>query len=157
MRQLLSPICGAREHDSISLYIGAVNDATELPDPPATEVVNAALQLFAICLPLQTPKIQESILEQMTSFLSANSLQRDINRKTAMMVNMACALLLTLKVAVKETKSPSGSLKGSAVEKVMQDLLHVSVLLVPRRSRIDACRYLSYFQIRTFVTLPGKL
>jgi hypothetical protein len=108
------------------LYIGTTNDATELPDPPATEVVNAALQLFAICLPLQTPKIQESILEQMTSFLSANSLQRDINRKTAMMVNMACALLLTLKVAVKETRSPSGSLKGVAVEKVMQDLLHVS-------------------------------
>ncbi|KAH8726034.1 HEAT repeat protein-like protein [Phaeosphaeriaceae sp. PMI808] len=128
-RTLLSPICGAREHDSISLYIGGADDVTELPDPPATEVVNAALQLFAICLPLQTPKIQESILEQMTSFLSANSLQRDINRKTAMMVNMACALLLTLKVAVKETRSAPGSLKGVAVEKVMQDLLHIFVIL----------------------------
>ncbi|KAH3955539.1 hypothetical protein HBI81_036910 [Parastagonospora nodorum] len=128
-RALLSPICGAREHDSISLYIGAADDVAELPDPPATEVVNAALQLFAICLPLQTPKIQESILEQMTSFLSASSLQRDINRKTAMMVNMACALLLALKVAVKETRSPSGSLKGVAVEKVMQDLLHMFVIL----------------------------
>jgi hypothetical protein len=61
----------------------------------------------------------------MTSFLSANSLQRDFNRKTAM-INMASALLLTLKVAVKETRSPAGSLKGTAVEKVMQDLLHVS-------------------------------
>ena len=108
------------------MYIGAADDATELPDPPATEVVNAALQLFAICLPLQTAKIQESILEQMTSFLSANSLQRDINRKTAMMVNMACALLLALKVAVKETRSAPGSLKGAAIERVMQDLLHVS-------------------------------
>lgn len=110
------------------MYIGAADDATELPDPPATEVVNAALTLFAICLPLQTAKIQESILEQMTSFLSASSLQRDINRKTAMMVNMATALLLTLKVAVKETKSAAGSLKGTAIEKVMQDLLHVSTL-----------------------------
>ncbi|KAF2025000.1 HEAT repeat protein-like protein [Setomelanomma holmii] len=128
-RTLLSPICGAREHDSISLYIGAANDASELPDPPATEVVNSALQLFAICLPLQTPKIQESILEQMTSFLSASSLQRDINRKTAMMVNMACALLLTLKVTVKETQSAAGNLKSSAVEKVMQDLLHMFVIL----------------------------
>jgi hypothetical protein len=116
------------------LYIGASNDATELPDPPATEVVNAALKLFAICLPLQTPKIQESILEQMTSFLSANSLQRDVNRKTAMMVNMACALLLALKVAVKETRSPPGSLKGTAVEKVMQDLLHVSASKIHHHS-----------------------
>jgi hypothetical protein len=84
------------------------------------------LQLFAICLPLQTPKIQESILEQMTSFLSANNLQRDTNRKMAMMVNIAYALLSALKVAVKETRSPSGDLKGSAVEKVIQELLHVS-------------------------------
>lgn len=88
--------------------------------------MNAALQLFAICLPLQTPKIQESILEQMTSFLSANILQRDINRKAAMMVNIAYALLSALKVAVKETRSPPGDLKGSAVEKVIQGLLHVS-------------------------------
>ena len=124
--QLLSPICGAREHDSISLYIRTSDDSHELPDPPATEVVNAALQLFAICLPLQTARIQESILEQMTSFLSASSLQRDINRKTAMMVNIAYAVLSALKVAVKETRSAPGSLKGPAVEKVMQDLLHVS-------------------------------
>jgi hypothetical protein len=46
-----------------------------------------------------------------------------------MMVNMACALLCALKVAVKETRSPPGSLKGTAVEKVMQDLLHVSKYL----------------------------
>ena len=129
MFQLLSPICSAREHDSLSLYIGPSTDATELPDPPATEVVNAALQLFAICLPLQTPKVQESILEQITSFLSASSLQRDINRKTAMMVNIAYALLAALKVAVKETHSASGNLKGPAVEKVMQELLHVSISL----------------------------
>jgi hypothetical protein len=128
-RTLLSPICGAREHDSISLYNNASHDSTELPDPPATEVVNSALQLFAICLPLQAPKVQESILEQMTSFLSASSLQRDVNRRTAMMVNIAYALLSALKVAVKETRSASGSLKGMAVEKVMQELLHIFVIL----------------------------
>jgi hypothetical protein len=43
---------------------------------------------------------------------------------------MASALLLTLKVAVKETNSAAGSLKGSAIEKVMQDLLHVSSPLI---------------------------
>ncbi|ORY03582.1 HEAT repeat protein-like protein [Clohesyomyces aquaticus] len=128
-RTLLSPICGAREHDSISLYIGSTNDFEDLPDPPATEVVNAALQLFAIALPLQTPKIQESILEQLTSFLSASSLQRDSNRKAAMMVNIAFALLAASKVAVKETSSAPGSLKGAAVEKVMQELLHVFIIL----------------------------
>lgn len=43
-----------------------------------------------------------------------------------MMVNIAYALLGALKVAVKETRSPSGDLKGAAVEKVIQELLHVS-------------------------------
>ncbi|KAF2471256.1 ARM repeat-containing protein [Lindgomyces ingoldianus] len=128
-RTLLSPIVGALEHDSISLYIGNTSDFEDLPDPPATEVVNAALQLFAIALPLQTPKIQESILEQLTSFLSANNLQRDSYRKAAMMVNIAFALLAASKVAVKETGSAPGDLRGSAVEKVMQELLHVFIVL----------------------------
>ena len=90
-------------------------------------MVNAAINLFAICLPLQTPKVQESILEQVSSFLSANSLQRDPARKAAMIINIALALLSVLKVAVKETRSASGDLKGSAVEKVMQDLIHVRI------------------------------
>jgi hypothetical protein len=127
--KLLSPICGAREHDSISLYIGKSDDVDELPHPPATEVVNSSLQLFAICLPLQTPKIQESIIEQMTSFLSANSLQRDTNRKAAMMVNIAYGLLSALKVTVKETRCVPGDLRASPVEKVIQELLHVGVPL----------------------------
>jgi hypothetical protein len=122
----LSPVCGAQEHDSIFLYVRKHDDINELPDPPATQVVNSALQLFAICLPLQTPKIQESILEQMTSFLSANSLQRDTHRKTAMMVNIAYALLSALKVAVRETRCTPGDLRGPAAEKVIQELLHVS-------------------------------
>lgn len=90
-------------------------------------MVNAAINLFAICLPLQTPKVQESILEQISSFLSANSLQRDPARKAAMIINIALALLSALKVAVKETRSASGDLKGPAVEKVMQDLIHVCI------------------------------
>lgn len=97
-----------------------------LPNPPATEVVNSALQLFAICLPLQTARIQESILEQITSFLSAGNLQRDPNRKSAMMVNIAYALLGALKVAVRETRSAPGDLRRDPVEKAIQELLHVS-------------------------------
>jgi hypothetical protein len=46
----------------------------------------------------------------------------------AMMVNIAYALLSALKVAVRETRCPPGDLKGSAVEKVIQELLHVSLV-----------------------------
>ncbi|GME34728.1 Armadillo-like helical protein [Neofusicoccum parvum] len=139
---LLSPVCNAREHDSISLYIGKDTDNDELPDPPATEVVNAALNLFAILLPLQTPKVQESILEQITSFMSANSLQRDPARKAAMTVNIAAALLGALKVANKETLSAAGDLKGQAVEKVMQEMLHTLIVDTDQYVRNVACEAL---------------
>ena len=93
----------------------------------------------------------------MTSFLSASSLQRDINRKTAMMVNIAYAVLSALKVAVKETRSAPGSLKGPAVEKVMQDLLHVSQ---PQRyfclTRTDFVSCLLSFPIPSSATLPVR-
>lgn len=101
-------------------------DYDGLPSPPATEVVNAAIKLFAVSLPLQPAKVQESILEQMATMLSATPLQRDPARKAAMTVNVAVALLITLKVAVKETSSSPGDLTNAAVERIMQNMLRVS-------------------------------
>jgi HEAT repeat-containing protein 5 len=120
---LISPICSSLEHDSLTLYVDGLTDSQSLSDPPATEVVNAAIKLFAIAFPLTPPKIQESILEQIATFLSAGSLQRDPGRKAAMNINVAAALLSTLKVAVKETQSPCGDLTTGAVERLMQEII----------------------------------
>jgi hypothetical protein len=125
---LLSPICSSLEHDSISLYLGDFDEETALPDPPATEVVNIAIKLFAIAFPITPPKIQESILEQIATFLSAGSLQRDPGRKAAMNVNIATALYSTLKVTVKETSSPQGDVTNAAVEKLMQEIIRSFVI-----------------------------
>jgi hypothetical protein len=125
---LLSPICSSLEHDSLSLYLGNLGKSDTLPDPPATEVVNIAIKLFAIAFPLTPPKIQESILEQVATFLSAGSLQRDPGRKAAMNINVATALFSTLKVAVKETQSPPGDLTNPAVEKLMQEMIRTFVI-----------------------------
>ncbi len=95
-----------------------------------TEVVNAAIELFAITLPLQTPRVQESIVEEIATLLSAQSLHRNPGRKAAMIANVAVALLYTLRVAVKETSAAPGSLKNNATEKIMQELLQVSYLCV---------------------------
>ena len=110
----------------MSLYVDVHDAVEELADPPATEVVNAAISLFAIALPLQAPRVQESILEHMATSLSTNSLPRDPARKAAMTVNIAVALLATSKVAVNETPCEPGNLKSPEVEKPFQDLLHVS-------------------------------
>lgn len=120
---LVSPICPSLEHDSLTLYVSDPDELESLPDPPATEVVNIAIKLFSIAFPLTPPKIQESILEQVATFLSAGSLNRDPGRKAAMNVNIATALLSTLKVAVKETRSPSGDLTNPAVERLLQEMV----------------------------------
>jgi len=127
-RLLLSPVCGSLEHDASLLYIGGVDDVCSLPDPPATEAVNMAIQLFAFVFPLTPAKVQESVLEQVTTFTAAGSLQRDPGRRAAIKVNVATALLSTLRVAVKETKSPSGDITNIAVEKLIQELLRDYVL-----------------------------
>lgn len=125
---LQSPVCGSLEHDASMLYIGGVDDGSTDPDPPATEVINSAIQLFAFAFPLTPAKVQESILEQIRTFASAGSLQRDPGRKAAINVNLATAVLCTMRVAVKETSSPSGDIANIAVERLLQDIVRDFVL-----------------------------
>ncbi|PSR94602.1 armadillo-type protein [Coniella lustricola] len=125
---LLSPVCGALEHDASTLYIGGPAPFSCTSDPPATEVVNMAIQLFAFAFPLTPSKVQESILEQIATFMAAGSLERDNARRAAITVNVAAAYLSTLKVAVKETQSPSGNITNIQVEKLFQDMIRVFVL-----------------------------
>lgn len=109
----------------MSLYTGTISHPHNLPDPPATEVVNAAIKLFAAALPLQSSRVQESILEQMSTFLNAEHLQRDPGRKAAMAVNVVTALLATLKVAAGETHLSAGDLRSPSVEKALHEQLNV--------------------------------
>lgn len=126
---LQSPVCGTLEHDASLLYIRSSEDgAPTLPDPPATEVVNMAIQLFAFVFPLTPPKVQESVLEQVTTFVAAGSLQRDPGRKAAINVNVGTALLSTLRVTMRETKCPPGNITDMAVEKLLQEMLRDIVL-----------------------------
>lgn len=129
---MTSPICHAREHDAILLYSTQAQDRPSALDPPYTGVVNAAIELFAVSLPLQSPKVQESSVEQIATLLSANSLNRNPGRKSAMTVNISVALLYALQVAVKETSFTPGSLKYPATEKIMQELLQVCLPLNPQ-------------------------
>ena len=125
------------------MHIRGDDGVEELPDPPATEVVNAAIGLFAVALPLQDPKIQESTLEQLITLLSTKSLQRDPGRKAAITVNIVLALLGALKVAMGETLAVPGNLKYPAVEKCLGDLLRVSVFACITRDRwTDRSRFL---------------
>lgn len=127
-RLLQSPVCGTLEHDASLLYIGDNGDSVSSPDPPATEVINTAIQLFAFAFPATPAKVQESILEQIKTFASAGSLQRDPGRRAAVTVNVATAILATMRVAVRETASPPGDVSNMAVERLLQDIVRDFVL-----------------------------
>ncbi|KAL8994660.1 MAG: hypothetical protein Q9188_007003 [Gyalolechia gomerana] len=120
---LMTPICGAREYDSVYVHTRNGLRARALPDPPATEVVNSAITLFAAVFPSQSPKVQEFVLEQLITHLSAGALQRAPGRRAAVAVNTAIALLGALKVAVGEISAEPGDLKHPAVERALQALL----------------------------------
>lgn len=119
------PIFGAQEHDSVCLYTGHQDNDDSLPDPPATELVNAAIVLFATAFPLQSSTIQEGVLEQLATFLSSSSLHKDPGRKAAVTVNAAMALLSALKVAVGETIAEHGDLRNPSVERNIEEILRV--------------------------------
>lgn len=121
----MCPINGALEHDSVYVHIDEQFGANEPPDPPGTEVVNSAITLFAIALPLQNPKVQEGVLEQLATHLSSSSLQRDPGRKAAITANAAMALLGALKVTMGETLAERGDLRHPTVERYLQEILRV--------------------------------
>ncbi|KAL2828215.1 armadillo-type protein [Aspergillus cavernicola] len=115
------PICQASEHDSVLLYSARQGDCLSA-DPHSTGAVNSAIELFSVAISLHAPKVQESSVEQIATFLSSTGLQRNLGRKAAMVVNISVALLHALKVAVKEGGSTTGKLSPTT-EKVMQELI----------------------------------
>lgn len=121
---LTFPVCQASEHDSVLLYGLRSGDDLSV-DPPTTGVVNSAIDLFSVAIALHSPKIQESSVEQIATFLTSPSLQRNPGKKAALGVNIAVALLHALKVAVKETDFVAGKL-NSSTDKILQELVQVS-------------------------------
>ncbi|EWC48289.1 hypothetical protein DRE_02393 [Drechslerella stenobrocha 248] len=122
-RMLVEPVPGGLEHDSVYLYTVSLGELPT-PAPPATEVVNTAIDLFILLLPSQPPKVQESILEQITNFLASGSLARDPGRKAAITVNVAVALHGVLKLVQMENQQAQISFRQSNVLKIIQDLLN---------------------------------
>jgi hypothetical protein len=122
------PVIGSIEHDSVNLYLSDPQGEDASPAPPATAVVNSAIDLFTALLPAQPLKVQESILEQIATFLVSNTLQRDPGRKAAMTVNVAVALLGTIKLTIGG-EIPSANLSTPSVLKIMSEMLQGFVVL----------------------------
>ena len=113
------------EHDPLRLYLLESVGSSLETDPAPTQVINAATDLFAVVLPLQPQKVQESSLEQLATLLS-RPYNREPGRKAALRVNVATAILCALVVANRETGYPSGKLATVSTEKIVTDIVQVS-------------------------------
>ena len=149
---LASPISGAQEHDSLYLHTGGRGQGYALPDPPATEVVNSAIALFATALPLQSSRVQEGVLEQLATFLASAAMQKDPGRRAAVTVNAAMALLGALKVAVGETIAEQGDLRHPSVERTIEEL--VKSLLVDQDPHV---RHIAYEALGRLCNSSGNV
>ncbi|KXT12929.1 hypothetical protein AC579_4118 [Pseudocercospora musae] len=123
---IVSPVGTAIENDATCCYLGTAYGEHDRPSPPATEAVDAAIAAFALALPLQSPRIQDSTLEQIAGSMSA-TLSKEPFRKVAITANVALALLMTLRVATGDAGSLEGELKNMKAEQSIQSLLHVCV------------------------------
>ncbi|KAI7254288.1 HEAT repeat protein-like protein, partial [Hortaea werneckii] len=120
---ILSPVGASAEYDACCCYLG---DSTEAdPAPPGAEAVNAAIAAFGLCLPLQAPRVQESTLEQISSSMGANALQKDPARKAAITVNISLAIATACKVTIGEVGIHKGDLRRDATENALQSILHI--------------------------------
>ncbi|KAJ3852125.1 clathrin-coated vesicle protein [Lentinula lateritia] len=113
---LRKPVLAGCEHDPLSLCQIDVSKTeyrmVESP-PPATSVVDSAINLFADLLPLQD---LSSIIRTITHLLDSvrsSKLEKNVGRKAAVIINAAIALVLTLRSATtshyRESRDTFGS------------------------------------------------
>jgi hypothetical protein len=97
------PILQSAEHDP--LWICQSRDLTtesfwpEFP-PPLTQVVDAALALFARLLPLQDSASAARLITFMIDSVKSPKYDKNIGRKAAVQVNAAIAILLAIRQAM---------------------------------------------------------
>lgn len=85
---------------------------------------------------MQSPRVQESILEQISAFLNSVGTQKDSFQKQALTANVATALLISTKVLNGETSAAAGKLQSANAEKALQSMLHASTPLLTSCQRL---------------------
>ncbi|KAK9481333.1 armadillo-type protein [Lipomyces japonicus] len=127
-RALHEPTIGAQEHDYVHILRQQENQSGiepwhKYPKTASTAVVDYSIELFARLLPLQVERVQQSILEQLASFLGASSLSKDPGRKAAITANTTVALSGTLKLLSVAKSNQRLGLQGESVLKIINEIL----------------------------------
>lgn len=131
--QLRKPVLGSCEHDPLFLC----PDRTSATDyrllespPPATSVVDAAIDLFAQLLPLQDLASTSRIVSQLVDSVRSAKLEKNTGRKSAVSINAAIALVLALRQATTSHFRHSRETLGNPqVTSILAPFLKVSSYL----------------------------
>lgn len=119
------PVMGAIEHDPLtsSTVHMDMEEAYSTP-PPATGVVDAAIELFALVLPSQSFHVHTKLLDQLVTYIQSPKVERNPGRKMAILVNAAVAAVGALRTAMAPGSRRQG--ENMAVPQVNKHLREVA-------------------------------
>ncbi|TDL16333.1 clathrin-coated vesicle protein [Rickenella mellea] len=110
------PVIGSCEHDPL-LLCQTKSFAADItwpePPPPATAVVDAAIELFSVLLPIQSQASCSRIMNELVQSVKSPKLEKNSGRKAAIFVNASIALALTLENAMTNHFRQSRETMGS--------------------------------------------
>lgn len=133
------PILDAAEYDIDQLLF--FNESTTSSQrslqsciPAGTSVVDLSIDVFVMVLPFQTAKVQESILDQLRTYLSnANSnrgvaqTQRRPGRREAVSINSIVTIHGALKYITTSSHIKKDCIKSSKVLKIFLEIIHIGI------------------------------
>ncbi|KAF5377759.1 hypothetical protein D9757_008083 [Collybiopsis confluens] len=99
---LRKPVLAGCEHDPLSLcQIDMSSSEHQIvePPPPATSVVDSAINLFAELLPLQDLNSITRTITHLLESVRSPKLEKNVGRRAAVLVNASIALVLALRSA----------------------------------------------------------
>lgn len=128
-RKLSQPIIGALEND-VSQLFGHGGRSTEAPlsVPPATALVDAAVDLFSRMVFEQPVKIQESAFAQIAACISDSSLARNPSRKAAITKNVVFAISRALANPISRNIKAFG--RNDRSRSLILDVLQVTCFIL---------------------------
>lgn len=127
--QLSKPILGSCEHDPLALWEDRTSSDKKSwpePPPPATSVVDAALELFARLLPNQDPSSASKAVTQLVDSTKAVKAEKNAGRRAAVIVNANTALCLALRHAALNSRQGRDALGNTKVTGALSSFLKVN-------------------------------
>lgn len=93
------------EHDTLQLCKGISTDiSSNVPPAATTGAVDAAIELFALLLPVQDLSTLENLVTRVIEAVRSPRLERNAGRKSAACINTCVALGLSLRYAIQNPK-----------------------------------------------------